>query len=104
MKTIEEVRNDLKDIRYYYSRQKEFDNASKSIAESSVIKKAEFYTNIIKNAPPRLFDLYLAFIVNNNSQVVVADDWGFCIEYIKKLCKKMYNFILAEINKEVKDA
>ena len=52
----------------------------------------------------QLFDLYLAFIVNNNSQVVVADDWGFCIEYIKKLCKKMYDFILAEINKEVKDA
>ena len=104
MKTVNEIRNELKDVRYYYSKREDFDYASKTFAQSSVIQKAELYTNIIKNAPPKLYDLYVAYIVNNNSQEVVADDWGFCVEYIKKLCRKMYDFILAEINKEVKGA
>lgn len=99
MRSMKEIRNDIKEIRYYYSRQKEFDNASKTIAEATVLRKAEEYRGIIKHAPPRLFDLYLSYVVNKNSQEVVAEDWGYCVENIKYFCRKMYEFLFNELNK-----
>lgn len=103
MKTIADIKTDIKDIRYYYSKRKDFDNASKTFVESAVIKKAEIYSNVIKTAPAKLYDLYVAFVVNNNSQVIVAEDWGFCVEYIKNLCRKMYAYLLAEMNIETEN-
>lgn len=99
MKTKKDIIKDLKDVRYYYANRKDFDNAAKSISESTVIKKAEYYNELIKNAPPKLFNMYLAFVINNNSQATVADDWGFCIENIKYYCSKMYDYLLQEAKK-----
>ena len=62
---------------------------------------ADRYNLIIKNASVRLYALYVALYVNNNSQSVVAEDWDCSVEYIKQLCKKLQTFILKELNKEV---
>lgn len=36
--TIQEIRRDLRAIRYYYSKQKEFDKAAETIGESKVVE------------------------------------------------------------------
>jgi len=41
MITINQIREDLREIRYYYSKQKVFDQASKTVIQSSVIDKRQ---------------------------------------------------------------
>ena len=43
MKTKEEVREDLNEIRYYCSKQKDFENAAKTIGSSAVVEKVKTY-------------------------------------------------------------
>ena len=37
--TMQQVRNDLKEIRYYYSKRKDFESAAKCVVESAVTEK-----------------------------------------------------------------
>ena len=41
MKTFSMIREDLKNIRYYYSRQKEMTNSAKIVGESTILKTIE---------------------------------------------------------------
>ena len=41
--TIKEIRSDLQEIRYYYSRKEMFDKAAESIVKNSVIEKVMKY-------------------------------------------------------------
>lgn len=51
MKTAK-IREDLKDIRYYYSRKAMFEKASASVGENSILKKINNYNALIRLAPP----------------------------------------------------
>ena len=92
--TIDEIRADLREIRYYYSKQKVFDSAAKTVSRSSVMDTVDIYNEVIKFAPARLYDLYIALYVQNNSQEALAYDWGFSAEYIRRLNKQLYGFLL----------
>ena len=48
MKTKEEVREDLKEIRYYCSKRKDFENAAKTIGSSAVVEKVKAYNEAMK--------------------------------------------------------
>lgn len=52
--TLTQIRQDLRDIRYYYSKQKMFDGLAKSVSRNDVIEKALRYNEAMKNAPVRL--------------------------------------------------
>lgn len=41
MKTFSMIREDLKNIRYYYSRQKEMTNSARIVGESTILKTIE---------------------------------------------------------------
>jgi len=92
--TLKEIREDLKEIRYYYSKQKLFESAARAVVQSSVISKVARYNTAIKDAPARLFDLYMSLYVYNSSQAAVAADWNFTEDYIKQLNKKLCEFLL----------
>jgi len=94
MLTIQKIRDDLKEIRYYYSKQKMFDNASKTVVQSSVLNKVERYNQAVKDAPARLYDLYISLYVYNNSQATLAYDWDLAEVYIRELNKKLCEFLL----------
>jgi len=94
MLTIQQIREDLKDIRYYYSKQKMFDHASKTVIQSSVLDKVNRYNQAVKDAPARLYDIYVSLYVQNNSQEALAYDWDYSPDYIKQLNKKLCDFLL----------
>jgi len=94
MKTMKQIREDLREIRYYYSKQDAFDKAAKLIPESRVLEKATMYNHAIKNAPARLYDLYVSLYINNNSQAALAYEWNFSMDYIKQLNKQLCEFLL----------
>ena len=102
MKTIENVRKELSDIRHYYANIKDFERANTVIGKPSALNMVEQYNRHIKNAPLKLFNLYVCLYLNNNSQETVSIDWGCSVGYIKVLNRKLYEFFIEEFSKEEK--
>jgi len=100
--TTKQIRKDLSDIRYYYANQKEFDQASKSIVQSAIADKIERYNQAIKNAPIRLYRLYVSLYVQNNTHSAVAYEWDCCDGYIKLLSTKLNKFLLENLSDDTK--
>lgn len=96
--TIQQIKEDLKEIRYYYSRQRDFDCASRVIGQSTVTEKAERYNAAVRKAPAVLYDLYVSLYVNNNTQLVVSLDWDCSPDYIKRMNNKLCAFLSKELN------
>ena len=86
------IREDLKDIRYYYSRKAMFEKASASVGENSILKKINNYNALIRLASPRLYDLYVSLYLENNTQESLSDKLGYSVEYISKLNSQLIKF------------
>ena len=91
--TLNQVREDLKEIRYYYSMKELFDSAANTVKPVALLNKVARYNEAMKSAPGRLFVVYVALYVQNNSQTALADDWGFTREYIKNLNQRLCEFL-----------
>ena len=100
MKTIKKVKEDLGEIRYYYSKIKDFEKISVVIGESDVCKLVARYNKVIRRGSIRFYDLYVSLYVNNNSLSVVAEDWGINYYYVSRLNKQLCDFFVKELNKE----
>lgn len=100
--TIQEIRLNLREIRYYYEHEKLFKTYSKTIPARYITEMVEKYNRVIENAPPRLYAVYVELYVNNNSQAALAEDWGFTNEYIRSLNKKLCIFLLDEFENTTK--
>ena len=72
---LTQIRQDLRDIRYYYSKQKMFDGLAKIVSQNDVIS------------------LY----INNNTQATVAYDWDVSCEYIRMLNKSLCQFLQKQL-------
>ena len=100
MKTLAEVREDLKDIRYYYTRKSDFDKAFMETGENLIILKVKCYNQAIRNAPPKLYDLYFSLYIDCHTQESLSDKLGFTPEYIQMLNKKLIKFLQINIKCE----
>lgn len=96
--TFDQVRDDLKEIRYYYSMKELFDLASNTVQPVDLLKKVARYNEAMKTAPGRLFIVYVSLYVQNNSQTALADDWGFSREYIKDLNQRLVEFLQEKLS------
>ena len=67
MLELSEIREDLKEIRYYYAHKDIFEKASKQIGEHSCIAKIVKYNDVIRFAPARLYELYVSLYLENNT-------------------------------------
>lgn len=97
--TLDEVKADLRELRYYYSKQRDLDGASHLVGKSVIAEKAERYNAAVRKAPVKLYDLYVSLYVNNNTQLVVALDWDCTVDYIKQLCYKLRVFLKKEMER-----
>jgi len=97
MATLQQIREDLREIRYYYSRQTLFDAFSITIVQSSVLDKVARYNLALKNAPARLYCLYIALYVKNNTQKTLSYNWNCSVDYIKHLNKLLCNYLLSKV-------
>ena len=99
MTTFSVIREDLKDIRYYYMRKADFDDAFEKTGENKIVEKAKLYNQIIQNASPKLYDLYVSLYINCHTQESLSDKLGFTPEYIQMLNKKLLKFLQENLNK-----
>jgi len=97
--TIQELRSDLRAIKYYYSKQKEFEKAAETVGESKIVETVKRYNQAVTNAPPRLYKVYVELYVHN-TQETVSFDWDCCVEYIRRLNKQLCIFLLEYFKRE----
>lgn len=92
--TLEQVRKDLIEIRDYYSMEEYIKKTSCVVVPEGILKKVDLYNKAMSNCPTKLFMVFVALYVQNNSQQAVADDWGFCREHVRRLNKKLCEFLV----------
>ena len=90
--TISEIKADLKEIQYYYAHEKEFAKANRIVGQNCVTEKAERYNAAVRNAPPRLYDVYLSLYIYYNTQIVAADDMDCSVTHVKRLNRQLCEF------------
>jgi len=95
MKTLDEIRQDLRDIGYYYSRKETFDDGV--IGHCSIAKKVSKYNKVASTAAPRLYDIYVSLHVKNTTQAALSRDLGYTPQYIQMLNKELLEYIQTEL-------
>lgn len=91
--TLEQVKSDLKEIQYYYAKQKELDGAARTVGTSKIAQKVERYNEAVRNAPVKLYEVYVSLYVHNNTQLTLSFDWDCSLEYVKRLNRKLRHFL-----------
>lgn len=99
--TLNEIREELSQIKYYYSRKKEFDNASEEIGAYCITSKLSKYNNAIRYANPRLYELYVNLYVENHTIDSFANKLGYTYDYIQKLNTKLVKYFQQTFDLEV---
>jgi len=92
--TLDEIREDLKQIRFYYAHKDLFTNDFK---ENSVIEKVRKYNQVVNTAPARLLALYISLYANNATQEAVAHDMGYSTRYIQMQHKKLLEYLQSKL-------
>ena len=98
MVPIEQVKSDLREIRYYYSRKEQLDDASHSIGPLPIKRILENYNCAIRKAPLRLYDLYACLYIRGQTQEAIALDLGYTPQYIRKLISPLPSYFKMKFN------
>ncbi|MGN1201344.1 MAG: hypothetical protein ACI4R8_03720 [Candidatus Caccovivens sp.] len=97
---IEKIKDELKEIKFYYGNKELFDDASKEIGECSIASKIEKYNNAIRKAPVRLYEIYVSLYVHNNSFDSLASKLAYTYDYIQKLNRRLLKFFEENIEEK----
>ena len=100
MITLNDIRKDLKEIKYYYSRKKLFDEAFESTGANVIIDKVKMYNDIATTATPKLYDLYVSLYIKNHTQDSLSVEMGYTPEYMQMLNKELLKFIQKKLNEK----
>lgn len=92
MVSLEQIREELKDVRYYYQRKEVFDRNAKTVGASFIKRKADKYNALVVDAPPKLYDVYIGLYVQGSTQEGYAVEVGYSPKYIQKLHSELIKF------------
>ena len=98
--TINTIREDLKDIRYYFSRKDFFEKVYSKVGENAINEKIEKFNDIVRFAPPRLYDIYVSLYLENNTQESLAEKLGYSLVYISQLNRQLIRFFLTQFKEK----
>ena len=100
MISLNEIREDLRDVRFYYMRKKVFDANAKSVGVNAIQKKVDKYNSVVQTAPPRLYDLYIGLYVEGNTQQGYSIELGYTEKHIQKQNKELLLFLQKNLKEE----
>lgn len=100
MITLNTIRKQLEDIRYYNGRRDTFDKAFDSVGKNGILQTVNMYNQAICNASPKLYEIYVALYVKCCTYEFAAEELGFSVSYLYKTNRKIVNFFFNEFNKE----
>ena len=102
MKTINEIKEDLSNIKYYYSRKKKFDVNFGNTGINDVFQLTEKYNLLAKKLKSRLYDIYIGLYVNNHTQQSLANELGSSQSYVFQQNKILVDYFYKKLNNEEK--
>ncbi len=97
MMTLEAIRTDLNEVRYYYTRKKVIDEAIETVGTNTILEKVKRYNNAMRVAQPQLYDLYVCLYTRNYTQEGVSLEWNYTPQYIQKLNKKLLLYLQKQL-------
>jgi len=96
----EVVKEDLSEIKYYHSFKKRLDEYMAENLPSSVVELNKLYAETIRNAPIRLYHVYVGLYIKGWTQEGVANDMNYTVNYVQTLNSKLIQFLQENIHKE----
>jgi len=100
MINTEQIKRELKEVRYYFLRKDNMDELFRQIGQTGLWKLAQKYNNTIRSAPARLYDLYGCLYVQNKTQEAVSQELGYSPEYIRKFVKELFVFFQKKLSEQ----
>ncbi len=101
MLSIAIVREDLKDIRYYYLRKATFDEARSFTGRmNEILDKVNMYNEVMQKASPRLYDLYYSLYIKNHTQESLSEELGYTPQYVQRLNKRLLKYLQSVVVRE----
>lgn len=100
MITIDTIKNELEDIKYYYSRREMFDKAFGSVGKNEILQTVDRYNAVICSAPPKVYEMYVALYVDGCTYEAAAESLCYSTNYIYKTNKRIVEFFYKAMNKE----
>lgn len=96
------VKNDLNDIRFFYSRKDSFDTGSKTIGPSAVLDKISKYNDVVRKAPARIYEFYVSLYLNNNTLESLAFKLGYSYIQVQRMNKNLITYLQNNLELEEK--
>ena len=90
--TLEDVKQDLWDIRNYYRLTYPFKPKTKITIPNEVERVVERYNKAAYNAPADVVALYTAMYVNGESVLHIAKKWGCKRKEVLRIQKRVYHY------------
>lgn len=100
MISLDLIKNELEDIKYYYSRKDMFDKAFNSVGKNEILQTVERYNAIICSAPPKVYELYVTLYIECCTYEAAAEALCYSVNYVYKTHKKILDFFFNAMNKE----
>ncbi len=101
MLSIAIIREDLKDIRYYYLRKATFDEARSFTGRmNEILDKVNMYNEVMQKASPRLYDLYYSLYIKNHTQESLSEELGYTPQYVQRLNKRLLKYLQSVVVRE----
>lgn len=91
--TVKQIRDELKEVRYYYARKDVFDKALQEIDNTSIVQLVKKYNEAVCCAPPKLFDIYVSLYVNHLTQEALSKELDYSPDYVHKLNDKLIKYL-----------
>ena len=98
MLKLDEIRADLKDIRYYYNRCRNLHDGFPITGHHKIVGIAKRYHEAMLSAPIRLYDVYVSLYILNYTQEGLAIELNYTPEYVQMQHKKLLLFLQEELS------
>lgn len=95
--TKDQIRSDLKNIRYYYSYINDIEKATQD-CNLNFINKIKLYNQMISFASVPLYKIYHQLYILSETQESTSDKLKYSVEYICKLNSKLIDFFHLMMN------
>ena len=98
--TVDQVREELKDVKIFYARKDFIDNFIDNSVISRIKKNVEKYDTLILCASEKLFNLYVALYREGYSQFSYSVQRSCSERYVQLLHKELLEYFLNEIKRQ----
>ena len=98
MISIKQIRDELKQVRYYYANRQTFDRNMHITGNAKFIEIIKKYNEAIVEAEPLLYNIYASLYLENNTQMSLGEIWGYSQEHICYLNNKLVSYFYKRLN------